>query len=65
MRRLTRPRWGLRAGVTTAFAAGALLLSVVLAAGTYFVVRHYLITQRESSAMRQAFADASFVRDGC
>ncbi|GAB3591768.1 HAMP domain-containing sensor histidine kinase [Angustibacter peucedani] len=62
--RLRRPRWGLRAGVTTAFAAGALLLSVVLAAGTYFVVRHYLIEQRESSAMRQAFADASYVRDG-
>lgn len=62
--RRRRPRWGLRAGVTTAFAAGALLLSVVLAAGTYLVVRHYLIEQRESSAMRQAFADASYVRDG-
>ncbi len=62
--RLRRPRWGLRTGVTTAFAAGALLLSVVLAVGTYLVVRHYLIQQRESTAMRQAFADASYVRDG-
>jgi signal transduction histidine kinase len=46
------------------FAAGALLLSVVLAAGTFFVVRHYLIDQRERTATRQAFADASYVRDG-
>jgi signal transduction histidine kinase len=46
------------------FAAGALLLSVVLAAGTFFVVRHYLTDQRERTATRQAFADASYVRDG-
>lgn len=59
-----RSRWGLRASVTVSFAAGALLLSVVLAAGAYFVVRHYLVEQRERTATRQAFADASFVRDG-
>jgi signal transduction histidine kinase len=46
------------------FAAGAMLLSVVLAVGTYFVARHYLVEQREGTATRQAFADASFVRDG-
>ncbi len=50
--------------MTLSFAAGALLLSFVLSVGTYFVVRHYLIDQREVSATRQAFADASFVRDG-
>ena len=59
-----RSRWGLRASVTFSFAAGALLLSLVLSAGTFFVVRHYLIEQRERTATRQAFADASFVRDG-
>ncbi len=63
-RRPMRSRWGLRASVTVSFAAGALLLSVVLAAGAYFVVRHYLVEQRERTATRQAFADASFVRDG-
>lgn len=57
-------RWGLRASVTVSFAAGALLLSVVLAAGTFFVARHYLTEQRERTATRQAFADASYVRDG-
>ncbi len=59
-----RWRWGLRASVMVSFAAGALLLSVVLAAGTFFVVRHYLVDQRERTATRQAFADASYVRDG-
>lgn len=58
-----RPR-GLRAMVTAAFAVGALLLSLALAAGTYFVARHYLVEQRERSATRQAFADAAVVRDG-
>ena len=64
MNRRRRSPWGLRASVTTSFAAGALLLSAFLAAGTYFVVRHYLIDQRERTAVRQAFADASYVRDG-
>ncbi|WP_200942257.1 HAMP domain-containing sensor histidine kinase [Angustibacter sp. Root456] len=59
-----RSHWGLRASVMVSFAAGGLLLSVVLAAGAYFVVRHYLVDQRERTATRQAFADASFVRDG-
>ena len=61
--RRRRP-WGLRTSVTVAFTGGALILSVVLAAGTYFVARHYLVDQRERTATRQAFADASFVRDG-
>src|SRR4051812_48759195 len=59
-----RPTWGLRRSITVSFAAGAMLLSVVLAVGTYFVTRHYLVEQREGTATRQAFADASFVRDG-
>lgn len=61
MTAVTRP--GLRASVTIAFAIGALLLSVVLALGTYFSARHFLVEQRERTAIRQAFADGARVRD--
>ena len=63
---MTRARWpvGLRTRVTLVFGALALLVSVILAAGTYFTARHYLVQQREQTAARQAFADASFVREG-
>lgn len=64
MRRLRRPSLGLRATVTLSFAAGALVLSALLAEGTYLAARHYLVDQREHTAVRQAFADASYVRDG-
>ena len=63
MRPWSKP-FGLRATVTVSFAAGALLLSTLLAAGTYIAARHYLVDQRERVALRQAYADASFVRDG-
>ena len=46
------------------FAAGALVLSTLLAVGTYVAARHYLVDQREQLALRQAYADASFVRQG-
>jgi signal transduction histidine kinase len=49
--------------VTAAFALGALALSATLALGTYFSARHYLVEQRERTAMRQAYTDAAFVRD--
>ena len=63
---MTLVRWplGLRTRVTVVFGALALLVSVILAAGTYFTARHYLVQQREQTAARQAFADASFVREG-
>lgn len=54
---------GLRASVTAGFAVGALALSALLAAGTYFAARQLLIDQRERSAVRQAFTDAALVRD--
>lgn len=54
---------GLRSSVTLAFALGALTLSAALALGTYFSARHYLIDQRERTALRQAFTDAALVRD--
>ena len=46
------------------FAVGGLLLSATMALGTYLAARHFLIEQRERTAFRQAFADASFVREG-
>ncbi|SFC48869.1 Signal transduction histidine kinase [Nocardioides terrae] len=58
------PARGLRSSVVLAFATGALLISVILALGTYFSARHYLIEQRESTALRQAYTDAALVRDG-
>lgn len=55
---------GLRAALTALFALGGVLLATVMALGTYTVARGYLLDQRERSAMRQAYADASYVRDG-
>lgn len=55
---------GLRTTIMLAFAVGALLLSAVMALGTYLAARNYLVDQRERAAVRQAFADASYVRDG-
>ncbi|KQW50935.1 hypothetical protein ASC77_25080 [Nocardioides sp. Root1257] len=49
--------------MTIAFALGALLLSASLAIGTYFSARHFLVEQRERTALRQAFTDAARVRD--
>ena len=58
-----RLRAGLRQLVILAFAVGSLALSVALAASTYWSARHYLVEQRERTALRQSFADASYVRD--
>lgn len=62
--RVPRGRLGLRGTVTLSFALGALIVSVLLSAGTYLVARHYLVQQRQASALHQAFTDASFVADG-
>jgi signal transduction histidine kinase len=58
-----RTRPGLRTSVTAAFALGSLLLSTALALGTYFSARHFLVDQRERTALRQAFTDAALARD--
>ena len=60
----TGRRLGLRATITAAFAVGGLLLAATMALGTYLAARHYLVDQRERTALRQAYTDASFVRDG-
>ncbi|MFJ9388064.1 ATP-binding protein [Nocardioides sp. NPDC101246] len=56
-------RRGLRANVVAAFAAGALLISLILAFSTYFSARHYLIVQRERNALQQAYIDAALVKE--
>jgi signal transduction histidine kinase len=60
--RLGRP--GLRATVTAMFALGAMLLSALMAVGTYLAARNYLVEQRERTALQQAYSNASYVRDG-
>ncbi len=67
--RLPRAPWphrplGLRSVVTLSFASLALVVSAILAGGTYLTAREYLLSQRQQTAARQAFADASVVREG-
>lgn len=57
-------RLGLRARVTAAFALGALLLSLVMGGLTYGVTRRYLVRQRESAVVHQAYVNAQLVRTG-
>jgi len=56
-------RLGLRARFTIAFALGGLLLSVLLAIVTYGLARENLVRQRETSATRQVYSNARFIRD--
>lgn len=66
--RPSRPRrfrpLSLRTTVTLWFAGVALVVSVLLAGGTYFAAREYLVGLREQTAARQAMASATVVRDG-
>ena len=55
-------RVSLRTRVTLAFAIGALLLSAGLATITYGLARSYLVRQRETSGLRQTYANARLVR---
>jgi two-component system sensor histidine kinase MtrB len=50
---------GLRARIVLGYAVGTLLVSVVLVSVTFLLARSYLLDQRESSLIRQAFADAN------
>lgn len=56
-----RPRTGLRARLTAAFAVGALVLSGLIAVLSYTFARGYLIDQRGRSAERLATAHARSV----
>lgn len=53
---------GLRARVTVVFAFGAAALSATLAGATFGLVHHYLLSQRQTSAIRQSYANARLVR---
>jgi two-component system, OmpR family, sensor histidine kinase MtrB len=55
-------RISLRTRVTVAFAVGALILSAGLATLTYGLARSYLVRQRETSGLRQTYANARLVR---
>lgn len=61
MRRRSR-RLGLRARATVAFGVTALVLSITIAVVAYALVRTYLIDQRESAALNQAYANARVLR---
>jgi two-component system sensor histidine kinase MtrB len=56
-------RLGLRARLTATFAIGALLLSTLLSAIAYGLVRENLVRQRERSATSQAYLNARNLRD--
>jgi signal transduction histidine kinase len=57
-------RLGLRARITAAFALGALLLSIVMGGLTYAVTLRYLVRQRESAIVHQAYVNAQLIRAG-
>jgi signal transduction histidine kinase len=56
-------RLGLRARITLFFAVGALLLSALLSGTTWALTRQYVLDQRESSATKTAYDNASLVRN--
>jgi len=55
-------RLGLRARVTATVAIGALALSTAIAALSYQFIRGSLVAERERTATRTAFSDATWVR---
>ncbi|HEU5083955.1 MAG TPA: HAMP domain-containing sensor histidine kinase [Acidimicrobiales bacterium] len=57
-----RPRLGLRARVTLAFAVGALLLSMAMSLLVIGVARSNLVSQREASATSQVYLNAEILR---
>ncbi|MCI4061270.1 HAMP domain-containing histidine kinase [Micromonospora sp. R77] len=57
-------RLGLRARVTAAYAVGALLLAVSMALVSYELTRRSLLDERERTALRVAYFDATVVRAG-
>src|ERR1700690_1446906 len=63
-RRRRRP-WsnlGLRARVTVTFGLGALALSATMAGVTYFTARQFILRERETAILRQAYVNASLAR---
>ena len=54
---------GLRARVTLTFAIGAFALSAVMAGITYFAARQSFLNEHQSTDQRQAFANASLIKN--
>ena len=60
-----RRRWsrlGLRARVTVTFGLGALALSATMAGLTYLTARQFILHERETAILRQAYVNASLAR---
>ncbi len=55
-------RFGLRARVMAMFGLGAFLLSLSMGGLSYFSARHFLVGERESASVHQAYVNASLVR---
>jgi two-component system, OmpR family, sensor histidine kinase MtrB len=53
---------GLRARVTVTFGLGALALSATMAALTYFTARQFILNERQTAILRQAYVNASLAR---
>jgi two-component system, OmpR family, sensor histidine kinase MtrB len=53
---------GLRARVTVTFGLGALALSATMAGLTFFTARQFILHERESAILRQAYVNASLAR---
>jgi signal transduction histidine kinase len=52
----------LRARVTVTFGLGALALSATMAALTYLTARQFILNERQTAVLRQAYVNASLVR---
>lgn len=61
-RRRQWSRLGLRARVTVTFGLGALALSATMAGLTYFTARQFILHERETAILRQAYVNASLAR---
>jgi two-component system sensor histidine kinase MtrB len=53
---------GLRARVTVLFGLGALVLSVMMGGLAYFTARHFLVSERQTASMHQAYLNAKLIR---
>ena len=52
----------LRSRIVVAFVLGTAAVSIATSSLAYFTTRHFLITERQATVLRQAFADAALVR---
>ncbi|MCX6513015.1 MAG: HAMP domain-containing sensor histidine kinase, partial [Actinobacteria bacterium] len=52
----------LRSRVLATFIIGAVLFALLMSSISYFTVRHFLITERQATVLRQSFTDAALMR---